>query len=100
MAAEAAIAPNLCCEDYVEIVCGSLDRLPSAFAELDEEKRRKLQAGESLTGADSRPHESQIVSASLPRADRQIVRSEAMANRVMAAARSRAPRISTARARR
>lgn len=99
LAAEAAIVPNLCSEDYVEIVCGSLELLPSAFAELDEEKRRKLQAAEPLTGAGSRPHEPQIASASLPRADRQIVRSEAMANRVMAAARSRAPRVSIARAR-
>jgi len=98
LAAEAAIVPDLRREDYVEILCGSLDRLPSAFAELDHEKRRNLQAAEPLTGADSRPYEPQIASASLPRADRQIVRSEAMTNRVIAAARSRAPRVSTARA--
>jgi len=99
LAAEAALAPNLRYEDYVEYLCGSLERLPSAFADLDEEKRRKLQAAEPVTVAGSRPREPQIASASLPRADRKIVRSEAMANRVMAAARSRAPRVNTARAR-
>jgi len=99
LAAEAAIVPNLRCGDYVEIVCRSLERLPSAFAAIDEEKRRNLQAADPLAEADSRPHQPRIASASMPRADRKIVRSEAMANCIMAAARSRAPRISTSRTR-
>jgi len=100
LAAEAALVPNLRCGDYVEILCGSLEQLPSALAAIDEDKRRKLQAAEPSAEADSCPHEPQIASASLPSADRKIVRSDAMANRVMAAARSRAPRVTTARARR
>ena len=33
--AQAALAANLLCPDYVRIVCGTLDRLPQAFAALD-----------------------------------------------------------------
>ena len=33
--AQAALAANLLCPDYVRIMCGTLDRLPQAFAELD-----------------------------------------------------------------
>ena len=33
--AQAALAANLLCSEYVRIVCGALDRLPQAFAELD-----------------------------------------------------------------
>ena len=35
--AQAALAANLLCPDYVRIVCGTLDRLPQAFAELDRQ---------------------------------------------------------------
>jgi len=34
--AQAALAANLRHPDYVHVLCGSLDRLPTAFAELDE----------------------------------------------------------------
>jgi len=34
--AQAALAANLRHPDYVQVLCGSLDRLPTAFAELDE----------------------------------------------------------------
>ena len=33
--AQAALAANLLCPDLVRIVCGTLDRLPRAFAALD-----------------------------------------------------------------
>lgn len=36
----APLAQNLMCSDYVEIVCGSLDSLPKAFAQLDAADRR------------------------------------------------------------
>lgn len=36
--AQAALVSNLNHADYVEIVCGSLEQLPGAFAELDREK--------------------------------------------------------------
>ncbi len=37
--AEALLAHNLKCPDYVDIVCGSLARLDQAFAELGHENR-------------------------------------------------------------
>jgi hypothetical protein len=33
--AQAALAANLRCADYVRVLCGSLDNLPTAFADLD-----------------------------------------------------------------
>lgn len=36
--AQAALAANLRHPDYVRVLCGSLDHLPTAFAELDEEE--------------------------------------------------------------
>jgi len=95
---EAALARNLLCADYVEILCGSLKRLPQAFAELDAGKRRRLLTADQSTAPDSCPDSPQIAAASLPKADRRLVRSEAMGNRVLAAARSRAPRVNTERA--
>ncbi len=87
----AALVPNLSSPDYVALLCGDLDRLPRAFAELDADKHHKTLAGGPATAsdADSPPP---LASASLPAADRSIVRSDAMRNRVMSAARSRAPR--------
>ena len=35
--AQAALAANLYCLDYVRIVCGTLEQLPRAFAELDHD---------------------------------------------------------------
>ena len=34
--AQAALAANLLCPDYVQVVCGTLDQLPQAFATLDQ----------------------------------------------------------------
>lgn len=90
--AEVLLAHNLRCPEYVSIVCGSLDRLDQAFAELDREDRERKLNGlppyEQIT--------SQVVldigSASLPTADRHVVRSKEMDRRVRAAASSRAPR--------
>jgi len=95
---EAALARNLLCSDYVEILCGSLERLPRAFARLDAERRRRLLTVDKSSALDSRSDTPDIAVASLPKADRRLVRSEAMGNRVLAAARSRAPRVNTERA--
>ncbi len=96
---EAALARNLLCPDYVGILCGDLDRLPKAFAALDAERRRRAQ--EAVAESTERQHRVQpeIASASLPRPDRLLVRREAMGARILAAARSRAPRVDTLRAR-
>ncbi len=90
----AALVPNLSCHDYVALLCGDLDRLPRAFAELDADKHHRALAGLLATDSDSLPP---LASASLPAADRSIVRSDAMRNRVMSAARSRAPRTAPGR---
>lgn len=39
--AQAALASNLLHSDYVRVLCGSLEHLPAAFAELDREKLRQ-----------------------------------------------------------
>ena len=92
--AEAALVHNLEHDDYVNILCGSLDRLPKAFAELDRQERER-----ALNGAPQEDQEQQnlqtilqIASASLSPADRRVVRTEVMDRRIAAAARSRAPR--------
>ena len=43
--AQAALAADLLCPEYVRIVCGTLDRLPQVFAELD---RKGAQGGDAL----------------------------------------------------
>lgn len=91
--AEAALVRNLEHDDYVTTVCGSLDGLTVAFAELDRQER------ESRLNGVPRQHQDedlritlQIASASLSPADRRVVRTEQMDRRVAAAAGSRAPR--------
>jgi hypothetical protein len=83
----AVLARNLCQDDYVQILCGSLDRLAQAFAECDRQKRQR----ELALPAPHKPHSthsrsSELASASLPRADQRLVRSEAMKKRILSAA--------------
>jgi hypothetical protein len=91
--AEAALVRNLSHDDYVTTVCGSLNDLPQAFAELDRQARETR-----LTGASPQDQDEdlaavlQIASASLSPADRRVVRTEDMDRRIAAAAGSRAPR--------
>ncbi len=93
MPAQAALVRNLERDDYVAIVCGSLDRLAEAFAEMDrDDHQRKLDAIPQGGEDDALESLLQIESASLSPADRRIVRSEDMNRRVAAAAGSRAPR--------
>lgn len=91
--ASAILARNLTKPDYVTILCGTLDDLPHAFAQLDAVDRsrslpaRILNAASNTVGGQA----SDIVSSSLPRADRNIVRTAVMQKRVLAEAQSRAP---------
>lgn len=90
--AEAAIARNFEDDDYVAILCGSRDQLASAFAELDRdarEQKRNLIQPEDREDIVVVPH---IASASLPTADRRVIRTEEMDRRIAAAAASRTPR--------
>jgi hypothetical protein len=88
----AALAVNLKSSDYVAIVCGTLDQLPQAFARLDAKSRNRSSLvirGERHVADAS---DCDVVSASLPRLDRDLVRAAGMELRIRAAARSRAPR--------
>lgn len=89
---EAALARNLRCQDYVALVCGSLDNLPKAFADLDQQSLREPAPAEGSNPAVSTPPDvADILSASLPPADRVFVRAPALAEKILAAALSRAP---------
>jgi hypothetical protein len=85
----APLAHNLTCADYVEIVCGSLENLPQAFAEIDAADRRFALPVRHRAAPEE---QSDVLGSSLPRADRPIVRSEKLEQRIRDAARSRAPR--------
>lgn len=77
----AALARNLAHADYVEIVCGDLSALPTAFAKLDQCDRSR-----SLAVASRQVSNKEVECASLNRADRTLVRTEEMNQRVMNAA--------------
>jgi hypothetical protein len=90
--AEAMLVYNLEHADYVACVCGSLDRLAEAFAQLDFDRHEKRMNG---LPTDDRyqdlSSEIQLASASLSTADRRVIRTEEMDRRVATAAKSRAP---------
>jgi hypothetical protein len=77
----AALACNLIHSDYVSIVCGSLDRLPEAFARLDAKVRR---GSKSSVSTIAKPPETET--ASLSSTDRKLVRAEEMTRRIIQAA--------------
>jgi hypothetical protein len=80
----------------IEILCGSLEKLAEAFADLDLAKRSQDLA--TAPSERSAPQEDPRADfASLPRADRRVVRAQALRQRIEAAARSRAPRHLVAR---
>ena len=82
---EAALVRNLRCEDYVAIVCGSIDNLPRCFAQLDAEVRMQKLMGQTPSYVKpQRPIE--IASASLPLSDKRLVRTGEMKQRLLAAA--------------
>ena len=88
----AALAINLDSPDYVAILAGSLENLPAAFAALDASNTRRSAVVAAASRRSQAETECDVVSASLPRVDRRIVRHEALSRRIKAAARSRAPR--------
>lgn len=86
--AAAALVANLTRPDYVEILCGSLDRLPQAFMEIDADRRTMLC---SESKSEQRPTAAEILSSSLPYADLTLIRNSALRDCILAAAESRAP---------
>lgn len=90
--AEAALVYNLGREDYVNIVCGSLDRLHEAFARLDQDERELRKKGAPPAEQNGLGAVLQIATASLSTQDRRVVRTKDMNRRMRTAAASRAPR--------
>jgi len=88
----AALAINLKSADYVAILCGSLEKLPAAFAALDASNTRRSAVVKAAATRSRTETECDVVSASLPKVDRRIVRDQNLCRRIKAAARSRAPR--------
>ncbi len=87
---DAMLALNLLHQDYLDIVCnGDLEGLPSAFAALDAH-HRNLALPARLAEANELPD---TVTRSMTTFDRRMVRTEAMNDRVSAAARSRSLRL-------
>lgn len=74
--AEAALVYNLTKPDYVEILCGSLKNLPEAFADLDIAQRDQALAILPSKGRTEAKPEAAF--ASLPHADRKIVRADSL----------------------
>jgi hypothetical protein len=80
----AALATNLHHADYVTLVCGSLDRLPEAFAQLDATHRsRSIAVGAEQKGTTAE-------TASLSTIDKRFVRREIFEDYILAAAKSAA----------
>jgi hypothetical protein len=88
----AALAPNLRQPDYVAVLCGTLDRLPQAFAALDMEERLRRLAGLGPAEDTATLHPAlNTATASLPIEDRRVIRTNSMNARIHSAARTRAP---------
>ena len=92
---EAALAYNLKCPDYVSIVCGSLEYLHEAFAKIDLDRTKATTGSNHRGKCKSVPILPRIETASLPSVDRKLVRTEQMQQRIVAAAKSRAPYCTT-----
>jgi hypothetical protein len=91
--ASAALVHNLKDAKYVSIVCGSVDNLAEAFAQLDQEEQSRKQKGLPSTQTDNLERVLRISTSSLSTADRRIVRTDEMNRRIKKAAKSRAPRL-------
>jgi len=90
--AAALLACNLGKPDYLSILCGTLDDLPAAFAQLDSENRSLSLPARLRKSALVNPP-AETASASLPKADRDLVRTDAVARRIAAEAARRTPRL-------
>lgn len=92
--AAAALARNLLRPDYVTLLCGTVESLPEAFADLDAADRSTSLPARLRAAPPPVEEQVEIVSASLPKADRTLVRTAPMQARLFAEASSRAPRLS------
>ena len=89
--AAAALARNLDHQDYVALLCGTIENLPSAFACLDATQRQGALQDER-PGVPATPSALAPESASLSHADRRLVRTQGMQMKLISAASSLADR--------
>lgn len=89
MPGDTPLVYNLRDPEYVRLICGSLDKLHEAFAELDREERERQEKGLTTKEQDGIIQELQHASASLPTVDRNIVRTKEMTGKIDQAAKSR-----------
>ncbi len=90
---ESALVQNFNHPDYLAIVCGSLDRLPRVFAEMDAAERGK-RSRRSVASQPALPAPQPVIeTGSLPLNDRRLIRSEEMRRCIDAIIRSRPPRV-------
>ncbi len=94
---ESALVHNFNHQDYVEIVCGSLDRLPCVFAEMDAVERCKRSCRLQAVQPAVPVLQPIIETGSMPAIDRCLIRSEDMRRRIDAIVRSRPPRVTISR---
>lgn len=92
---ESALVQNFNHQDYVEIVCGSLERLPRVFAEMDASERCKRSCRlQAVRPAIPVPQTIPIIeTGSMPAIDRRLIRSEDMRRKIDAIVHSRPPRV-------
>ena len=90
MPAEGALVQNFKYADYVEIVCGSLERLPHALADMDVAERLKSTSRPKTIQPNSTP---MIETGSMPILDRQLIRSEELRRRIDDIIRSKPPHV-------
>jgi hypothetical protein len=93
--AEAVLARNLTRPDYVAIVCGTINDLPLAFAALDAADRSNSLPARLRAAASRATDRGEIISRSLPKPDRDLVRTDAMTERLATEVKTRAPRWSS-----
>jgi hypothetical protein len=86
------LVSNLDHPDYVEIVCGSIDRLPETFAKLDMLESSNILEKIS-TAVKINKGSERVETASLSNADRSFIRKTLIKENILAAASSRAPRV-------
>ena len=94
---ESALVQNFNHPDYVEIVCGSLERLPRVFAEMDAAERRKSPPRSKAAQPEAPAPQPGIETGSLPLIDRRLIRSEDMRRRIDAVVHSRPPCVAISR---
>lgn len=88
---ESALVQNFNHPDYVQIVCGSLERLPRVFAEMDAADRAKRSRRPRAAKATAPIPQPVIETGSLPAIDRRLIRSEDMRRSINAVICSRPP---------